>query len=38
MDTCDCGADREETTAGIHYPGCTRPEGEPDDPSDHYGQ
>jgi hypothetical protein len=38
MPTCDCGARPEEIAAGIHYPGCTSAEGEPDDPSDHYGQ
>lgn len=36
--TCDCGASHEEIASGIHYPGCTGPEGDPDDPSDHYRQ
>jgi hypothetical protein len=35
---CDCGATREDIAAGIHYPGCTNSEGQPGDPSDHYGQ
>ena len=35
---CDCGARPEEVAAGIHYSGCNSIEGQPDDPSDHYGQ
>lgn len=35
---CDCGAGPEETAAGIHGPGCVSRDGQPDDPSDHYGQ
>jgi hypothetical protein len=36
--TCDCGADSEDQAAGIHNEPCTSTDGEPDDPSDHYGQ
>jgi hypothetical protein len=36
--TCDCGATPEDVTAGIHGPDCISPTGQPDDPSDHYGQ
>lgn len=35
---CDCNATPEELTAGIHGTPCTSRDGEPDDPSDHYGQ
>lgn len=38
MTGCDCGATPEEQAAGRHYDGCTTREGQPDDPSDHYGQ
>ena len=34
---CDCGATPEEQTAGRHYDGCATHEGQPDDPSEHYG-
>ncbi len=36
MPTCDCSATQEELAAGIHAPNCTRPDGDPDDASDHY--
>lgn len=35
---CDCDATPEERLAGIHGTPCTSSEGQPDDPSDHYGR
>ncbi|MFJ4473293.1 hypothetical protein ACIP2X_38165 [Streptomyces sp. NPDC089424] len=33
---CDCGATREDQTAGIHGDDCTSRDGQPDQASDHY--
>jgi hypothetical protein len=38
MNGCDCGATPEEQAAGRHNEPCTSHEGQPDDPSDAYGQ
>lgn len=38
MLTCDCGATPEDQAADIHGIPCTSRDGQPDDPSDHYGQ
>lgn len=35
---CDCGADAEDVRAGMHNEPCDSTTGEPDHPSDHYGQ
>ena len=32
---CDCGAGPDDT---VHDEACMTRQGEPDDPSDHYGQ
>lgn len=36
MLTCDCGADAEDVSAGIHNHPCTSTAGPADGPSDHY--